>query len=630
MNFNFKKQSDDLFSFRNRLVIAFLLFLLAFIILIARFAWLQIINQDAYLQRAEQNRTITYTTQGSRGIIVDRNGIDLAINRMGYSLEITPDQTKNITNTIDTLSQIISITPQDRRRFQRLREDLNRYDSIPIRSNLTDEEIAIFLAQAHRFPGVQINQHEYRIYPQGSLGSHFLGYIGSISQSDKRRLERENLLPEYEGARKIGKVGLERSYENLLHAEPGYETLEVTASGRSVRRLESQPPYPGKTLELTIDSNLQKVTESAMNGHSGAVVAIDPRTGGILTFASLPTYDPNLFPEGIDPENWNTLNTSPDKPLFNRVVRGTYPIGSTYKPFMALAGLAKNVTTANHTINDTGVFYVGKHRFRDMSGIAKGKVDLRRSIEISSDVYYYWLAVQLGVDEIHDFMSLWGFGQRTGIDLIGEQTGILPSRQWKEQRFQQPWYVGDTPSIGIGQGYNSFTILQLASATASLASRGVVMPPHLVQAIIDPRTKEVQKIAPPPVRHINLRKQDWDVVIQGMVDVTVKGTARQTFRKSPYKVAGKTGTAQVVTVAQDSTYDKDKLKRQYHDHALFIAFAPVDNPTIAVAALVENAGFGAQAAAPVVKKMLDYWITGKNDLNLPVPTHLSKEKNVRQ
>lgn len=630
MNFDFKKQSDDLLSFRNRLLIAFLLFLLAFIILIMRFAWLQIINQDAYLQRAEKNRTITYTTQGARGTIIDRNGIDLAINRMGYSLEITPDQTKNLTQTIDDLSQIIPITPQDRRRFKRLREDLNRYDSIPIRLNLTDQEIAVFIAQANRFPGVQINQHEYRIYPQGSLGSHFLGYIGAISQSDKNRLERENSLQHYEGARKIGKVGLERSYEDVLHAQPGYETLEITASGRSVRRLESQPPSPGKTLKLTIDSHLQQIAEKAMGSHAGAIVAIDPRTGGVLTFASLPTYDPNLFPEGIDPENWNALNTSQEKPLFNRVVRGTYPIGSTYKPFMALAGLAKGVTTPEYTLDDQGVFFVGKHRFRDMTGIPKGPVNLRRSIEISSDVYYYWLSVQLGVDNIHDFMSLWGFGQRTGIDLIGEQTGILPSRQWKEQRFQEPWYIGDTPSIGIGQGYNSFTILQLASATATLASRGVVMPPHLVQEIIDPRTNHIQQVRPPPVRHIHLPKKDWDVVIQGMIDVTEKGTARHTFRNTPYKVAGKTGTAQVITVAQDSKYDKDKLKREYHDHALFIAFAPADKPTIAVAALVENAGFGAQTAAPIVKKLLDYWITGKNDLNLPAPQHLQKVQNDRR
>ena len=624
MSLDFHHRDTDIPMFRRRLLWAFALIIAAFLILIARFAWLQIINQDAYLERAERNRTVTVTTQGSRGRIFDRNGEPVAYNELGWSLEIVPDQAGKLEDTIDALSEILTITPQDRRRFKRLREDLHRYDSIPIRLDLTDEEVAVFVAQQYRFPGVSVRQHEYRRYPFGKTGSHFVGYVGSISPRDKDRLAQEGSQAAYEGARQIGKVGLERSYENLLHAVPGSETLEITASGRSVRTLERTAAKPGQNLVLGIDMNLQKVTEKAFGDNMGAAVAIDPKTGLVLSFASMPTYDPNLFPEGIDPVSWNDLNGSPSKPLFNRVVRGTYPIGSTYKPFMALAGLFYKETSPDYVLNDTGVYTVGKHRFRDVTGSAKGKVNLRKSIEVSSDVYYYWLAMQLGVDRIHDFMSLWNFGQKTGIDLVGESTGLLPNRSWKESRFKEPWYLGDTPSIGIGQGYNAFTLLQLAGATATLANRGVVMTPHLVERIVDPITGNTQAVSPSPVRKIELPLSYWNTVIGGMHDVTTKGTAKAAFRDAPYSVAGKTGTAQVVTIAQDAAYDAKKVAREYHDHALFIAFAPVDNPKIAVAVLVENGGFGAKAAAPIVRKMMDYWLTGRNDLGLPPPAHVVK------
>lgn len=627
MQFDFQDKEENLAPFRKRLLFAFGAMVVLFLVLTARFAWLQIINQAAYIERAERNRTVTVTTQGSRGLIRDRNGEVLAKNDLGYSLEIVPDQVTDLNQTIDELARILPVTQSDRRRFRRLREDLNRYDSIPIRLDLTDEEIAVFVAQKHRFPGVSVNQHEYRRYPSGSTGSHFLGYIGAISQGDKRRLEQEGTLPLYEGIRQIGKVGLERSYEHVLHSVPGYETLEVTASGRSVRTLEAVAPKPGKDLELTIDMNLQRLVENVMVDREGVVIAIDPKTGGILSFASLPTYDPNLFPEGIDPESWNELSSSERKPLFNRAVRGVYPIGSTYKPFMALAGLAMNETTVDYVFNDTGVFTVGKHRFRDMTGSGKGRVNVRKSIEVSSDVYYYWLSMQLGVDRIHDFMSLWGFGQKTGIDLIGEQTGVLPSRHWKESRFKEPWYLGDTPSIGIGQGYNAFTILQLASATATLASRGTVMTPHLVNRVVDPVTGEANSIVTTPVRKIDLPRPYWDAVIGGMRDVTTKGTARRVFQDAPYTVAGKTGTAQVITIAQDDRYSEDKVQRRHRDHSLFIAFAPVENPQIALAILVENGGFGARSAAPAAREILDYWLTGKNRFELPPPKHVRPPKS---
>ncbi len=620
MSLDFKPEEKDVKPFRRRLLVAFGLILAAFSLLVARFAWLQIINQSAYVERAERNRTVSITTQGSRGLIFDRNQTLVAGNVLAYSLEITPDKVKNVNATIDELAKVISITPADRRRFRRLREDLNRYDSIPIRAELTDEEVATFIGQRWRFPGVEINQREYRVYPNGATGSHFIGYIGSISASDQKRLDSEGSLPLYEGARNIGKVGLERSYEALLHGRPGHESLEITAGGHAVRTLDLEAALPGHNLELTVDLNLQRVTEAAMKGKTGAVIAIEPKTGAILAFASLPTYDPNLFPGGIDPDSWSELTQSEEKPLLNRAMRGIYPIGSTYKPFMALAGLESGATTIDYVLNDTGVFSIGKHRFRDMTGAPKGPLSIRKSIAVSSDVYYYWLATQLGVDRIYEFMKPWGFGQKTGIDLVGEQTGILPNRQWKEQRFKEPWYVGDTPSIGVGQGYNAFTLLQLAHATATLANGGVVMRPHLVNATIDPVTGEKTYVAREPVETIPLKRANLDVVVAGMTDVTKTGTARSVFQGAPYSVAGKTGTAQVVTIAQEDKYDEKKLARRHHDHALFIAFAPAKNPKIALAVLVENGGFGAKAAAPVAREVIDYWLTGKNSLGLPPPS----------
>ena len=622
MRLDFKEQRKEIRPFRQRLVFAFGFIFLLFLILLGRLAWLQIISQNTYTERAEKNRTVTITTQGARGLILDRNGEVIAKNVMAYSLEITPDKVKNLNDTIDELNQIIPITKADRRRFKRLREDLHRLDSIPIKQDLTDEQVATFVGQRWRFPGVTIAQREHRVYPSGSTGAHFLGYIGSLSQRDQERLKDEGVLANYEVEREIGKVGLERSYESLLHGIPGHETYEVTAGGHAVRSLDLSPAKPGSNLKISIDMNLQRVAEAAMGNHKGVVIAIQPKTGEILAFVSMPTYDPNLFPGGIDPISWNELNTSKRKPLLNRAMRGLYPIGSTYKPFMALAGLELGATTADYVLNDTGVFNVGKHKFRDMARTAKGPLALRRSIAISSDVYYYWLATQLGVDAIHDFMVPWGFGQKTGIDLVGEQQGILPNKAWKEKRLKQPWYVGDTPSIGIGQGYNSFTLLQLAHATATLANRGVVMTPHLVTEVIDPITNKIKTLFDKPTNVIKLKPQNLQAVIDGMHDVTRIGTARSVFKDAPYSVAGKTGTAQVISISQDDDdFSNSKLERKYHDHGLFTSFAPVNHPEIAVTVLVENGGFGAKVAAPIAKAVIDYWLTGKNDLGLtPSPS----------
>lgn len=622
----FSENEESLIPIRRRLLFAFGIIILCFLLLVMRLAWLQIINKNDFQARAERNRTVSVTTQGSRGLIFDRNGNLLAGNVMNYSLEITPDHVKNVNNTIEALKKVITITPADLRRFRHLREDLNRYDSIPIRTDLTPQEVATFIGQRWKFPGVEINQRETRYYPYGSTGSHFLGYIGSISQWDKKQLAEKGQLSLYEGARTIGKVGLERSYEDILRGTPGHESFEITAGGHAVRTLSLTPAKPGDNLKLSIDINLQKVAEEALKGKKGAVIAIEPKTGAILAFASVPTYDPNLFPRGIDPESWNYLNTSEDKPLLNRAMRGIYPIGSTYKPFVALAGLELGVTTPDYVIDDTGVFMIGKHKFRDVTGIPKGKLSLRKSLAVSSDIYYYWLATQIGVDRLSEFMKPWGFGQKTGIDLVGEQSGLLPTKEWKENRFKQPWYIGDTPSLGIGQGYNSFTLLQLAHATATLANRGVVMTPHLVQTVTDPVTQKVTYIDRDPTNKIPLKAKNIDAVIDGLVDVTKVGTARIVFRNTPYEVAGKTGTAQVIAISQDTDkVNNKKIQRKYQDHALFISFAPARAPKIALAVLVENGGFGAVAAAPIAKKIMDYWLTGKNDLDLPPPPELGQK-----
>lgn len=562
----FKDEDESVGPFRRRLFFVFSLVALCFLILACRLAWLQIINRDLYVERAEQNRTVTTTSQGSRGLIFDRNGTLLAGNRLSWSLEVTSSQTAEpVEQLFDRLAEIIPITSADRRRYRRLRENFNRYDSVPIRTDLTDEEVAVFAAQRWRFQGLELNQREHRIYPEGAVGSHFLGYVGALSLNDKKRLDAAGDLALYQGEREIGKVGLERSYEKTLHGTPGHEILEVSAGGRPVRTLELEAAQPGSNLTLTIDLNLQRVAEKAMTGKTGSVIAIEPKTGRILAFASLPTYDPNLFPGGIDPESWNYLNTAEEKPLLNRAMRGIYPIGSTYKPFMALAGLELGAVTADYVLNDTGVFQVGNHKFRDVTGSPKGLLSLRKSIAVSSDIYYYWLATQLGVDKIHDFMQQWKFGAKTGIDLVGEQTGILPSRDWKEARFKEPWYVGDTPSLGIGQGYNAFTLLQLAHATATLANRGIIMTPHLVDKVENPVTGESIKVDAEPTGKIPLKDANLDVVIAGMTDVTRTGTARSVFQGAPYSVAGKTGTAQVISIAQDDRWDEKKVSRKHLD-----------------------------------------------------------------
>lgn len=610
-------------EFRRRGVIALCFIFFCFSLLAARFVWLQVIRHDQYTTQAEKNRSVAIPSQPSRGLIFDRNGIILARNYWSYSLEITPSKAEEKLDTlIERLSKVIAISDTDERRFRRILAESKRFDPVPIRLDLTEQEMARFLVNQWQFPGVELASREFRQYPFGATGAHLLGYMGRISEGDKKRLEEENLTERYRGAYNIGKVGIERSYENDLRGTPGRALLEVTAGGRPIRYLESDPSVPGKNLTLSIDLNLQRVAENAFGGQVGALIAIDPSTGEILAFVSKPTYDPNLFLNGIDYDTWNSLNTSPRKPLLNRAMRGLYPIGSTYKPFMALAGLETGTITPNTTINDQGVYELGGHKFRDSARIPNGVLSLRRSITVSSDVYYYKLAHDMGAEKIHDFMEPWGFGQLTGIDLLGEQAGVLPAPEWKMKRFKKPWVAGDTVSLGIGQGYNAFTLLQLAHAVATLANRGVSLQPHLVRSVFNPATGKTEDIVSNYRKTMPVSKKNLEFVIEAMTTVTRQGTAARVFANAPYVAAGKTGTAQVIGIAQDSKYNANAIKSTHRDHGLFISFAPAAKPRIALAVLVENGGWGAQSAAPIARSVLDYWLLGRNSLGLPPPAYL--------
>ena len=601
----------DLYQLRLRLAIAMGLVLVCFGILVARFVYLQVYRYEDFHAQAEENRIALVPAPPARGLIFDRNGVLLAENVSSYTLEISPKRVAGLDDTIAALSGIVEITARDRQRFRRLLEDSRSSDSVPLKVRLTDEEVARLAVNRFRFPGVEIRARLFRNYPLGETAAHVIGHIGRISPEDKRRLEEQELLSRYAGSTHIGKVGVEASYESVLHGQVGAEEVEVSAGGRIVRTLSRTPAVPGSNLTLSIDVRLQKLAEELYGDRRGALVAIEPKTGDVLAMVSRPSFDPNLFVDGIDSQTWAALNEDPDKPLLNRPLRGAYPPGSTYKPFMALAALTSGTRTPQDTISDPGYFQLGNHRFRDSKPSGNGIVDLRKSIVVSSDTYYYKVAYDMGVDRIHDFMQQWGFGQLTGIDLEHESTGVLPSTQWKLKRFKQKWFPGETPSIGIGQGYNAFTMLQLAHATATLANDGIVMKPHVVQTIEDPVSHARQRTVPAESYRIPLKREYLDLVRGAMVDVNRFGTGRIAFANAEYVAAGKTGTAQVVSIKQGERYDARRVAERHRDHSLFMAFAPVENPKIAVALIVENGGFGAQAAAPIARKLFDFHLLGK-------------------
>lgn len=603
----------ELQRFRLRAIVMSVVVFLAFGLLVARLLVLQVERHEELAERAESNRTAVVPIVPNRGQILDRNGVVLASNYSAYTLEITRAKAGDLETTIEGLSEIIEITARDRRKFKRLMDDSKSFESIPIRSRLSDEEVARFAAQRYRFPGVDIKARLFRTYPLKEAASHVIGYIGRINQREKEEIEDSDDAANYRGTEVIGKLGAEKSYEKELHGLTGWEEMETSAGGHAVRKLGSRPATPGKSLQLSIDIKLQKMVEDLYGERRGVAIAMDPRNGELLAMVSKPTYDPNLFVDGIDQENWKALNESIDRPLLNRALRGTYPTGSTYKPFMGLAGLETGKRTPQTIIQDGGSWTFGGHTFR--SGHALGPVDLNRAIQHSSNVYFYTLANEMGVDAIHDFMKPLGFGQITGIDLPGEVRGVLPSREWKRNTYKRPaqqqWYAGETISLGIGQGYNNFTILQLTHALSTLVNNGVSMKPHVGKVLIDPVTGTRMDIdLGAPVR-LGYRQSNIDAVKRGMVSVVTGGTGRGSFGNARYSSGGKTGTAQAITVGQKEKYNAARLAERQRDHALYIAFAPAEDPKIAVGVIVENAGFGAATAAPIARRIIDYWLLGE-------------------
>ena len=611
--------------FRGRVLAAGVFVLLAFLLLATRLIYLQVFRHEELATQAEANRIAVVPIVPNRGIIVDRNGVVLATNYSAYTLEISPrrgrfggkDGAGELDALVDQLSAVVDISARDRRRFKRLTDEMKGAESLPIRTKLSDEEVARFTAQRFRFPGVEVKARLFRSYPLGETGSHLLGYIGRINPAEKKAMEdwEEADQGNYKGTEYIGKLGLEQSYERQLHGTAGFEEVETSAGGRAVRRLRSHAPTPGDKLVLSIDIRLQALVEDMFGDRRGALVALDPRTGEVLAFVSKPSFDPNLFVDGIDVESWRDLNESIDKPLLNRALRGTYPPGSTFKPFMAMAALNTGKRSASTVIHDGGTFQFGNHTFRSHGDKGLGAVDMTRSIVASSNVYYYSLANEMGVDLMHEQLTPFSFGVKTGIDVEGEVTGVLPSTAWKKKYYKKPeqqrWYAGETISLGIGQGYNNFTMLQLASATATLVSGGQRFKPRLVREIEDAITAQRKRVASDALEPLPIKPEHAELIRKALYGVTQQGTSTRVFVGAPYASGGKTGTAQAVGVKQNEKYNAAKLEEHKRDHSLYIAAAPIDAPTVVLAVVVENAGFGSEAAAPMARRVFDFLLQGQ-------------------
>lgn len=619
----FKNTQREIYYFRLRLALSLGFVLVLLSTLLARLVYLQVLKHNHYQTMAENNRISVVPIVPNRGMIFDRNGEMLARNYSGYTLEITPGKAADLEATIGQLAQLVDIQPRHRKRFKKLMAESHKFESLPIRSRLSDEEVARFAAQSYRFPEVEIKARLFREYPFNEQTSHLIGYVGRINESDIAQLEQNESTANYRGSDYIGKIGIEQSYESELHGTTGIEQLEVDAGGRGVRMLSRTPPTSGNNLILTLDARLQEIAEQAFGNYRGALVALDPNNGEVLAFVSRPGYDPSLFIDGIDEEGWNELSNSLDVPLLNRALRGQYPPGSTIKPFMALAGLHYNKRAPGYNISDPGYFTLpgSGHQYRDWKNGGHGSVDLFKSIVVSCDTYYYGLATELGIDNIYNFLSQFGFGKKTGLDLRDEVAGLLPSQEWKQKRYQQKWYSGDTVSAGIGQGYNLVTPMQLAYATAVLANDGVGYRPHLVRHVQSSGSNDIAIPEVKPEFTLNLNPAHLELVKRAMTAVTQPGgTAAMAGAGTPYAFAGKTGTAQVVGMKQGEKYIESQVAEHNRDHAWFIAFAPADKPKIALAVLAENGGHGGSVAAPIARKVLDYYLLGKVPKRLPAVT----------
>ncbi len=594
---------------RARVVICCVLIACLSVVILVRMFQLQVIGYEHFATLSEDNRVKIVPVAPTRGLVFDRNGTVIAQNVPTYSLEVVPEAVDDIDGLIKSLRRILPITEDDEARFYELLRKKRRFDSLPLRYRLNEEEVARFSVNRHLFPGVDIEARLSRDYPLGEIGSHLIGYVGRINEEELQTIDTSN----YRATAHIGKTGVEQAYEDLLHGTVGYQHVETNAQGRTLRVLQRKDPVPGSSLYLTIDVGLQAVAEQALREENGAVVAIEPSTGDVLALVSVPTYDPNLFVDGIDKAAYDTLIGSPDRPLFNRAMNGQYPPGSTVKPFLGLAGLEHKLEQARESVYCHGYFQLpGKERrYRDWKKEGHGRVDLNQAIVESCDVYFYVLSQNLGIERMHKFMSQFGFGRPTGIDLKGESDGLMPSPEWKRRNRNQPWYPGETLITGIGQGFMLATPLQLASATATLAMRGLRLKPEVLLRRVDPTTMQpIENDANTPAVIQHASAKNWDDIVEAMRQVVhgPRGTARRISVGAAYQMAGKTGTAQIFSVGQNEEYEEEEVEKRLRDHGLFIAFAPVDKPQIAVAVVAENGGSGSRSAAPIARKVIDYYL----------------------
>lgn len=600
----------------RRSLVAVLIIVVLLSTLIARMAFLQVVNYQHYTMLSQDNRVKLVALPPPRGLIYDRNGIILAENRPSFRLVLTPEEVKDVNDTVQRLGEIIDLSESDLTRFRELLARSRRFEEVPLKVRLTEEEVARFAVDRHRFQGVEVQAQATRHYPLGAVGVHAIGYVGRINAQELQRLSDENIAANYSGSTHIGKLGVEHSYEELLHGSVGVEKVETNALGRVIRTLERTPPVPGKDIYLSLDVRLQQVAERALGDYTGAVVVIAPKTGEVLAFVSQPTYDPNLFVNGIDIENYKALQQDIHRPLFNRALRGQYPPGSTVKPLIALAALEHGATGAHDKVYCPGYYMLPgvDHRYRDWKRGGHGHVDMTEAIAQSCDVYFYDVAYKLGIDDMSSFLRKFSLGTETGIDLSGEATGLMPSREWKRAAKNQPWFHGETLITGIGQGFMLATPLQLATATATLANRGKKIRPHFLHSVSDGDSGRQTPFREPPGSPVDVRQDRyWDDIIEAMRQVVHgrTGTARGVGRDLEYEMAGKTGTAQVFSIAQDERYNAEELARALHDHALFVAFAPAKDPEVALAVVVEHGGSGSGVAAPVARQILDAYMTFK-------------------
>lgn len=601
-----------------RLLVAFILIVIFFSILLARFFYLQVTQHNEFSGQASSNRITLIPTPPVRGEIVDINGVPLAKNYPVFSLEVIPSRIEDkMEDVIEALKKYVDITPTDLKRFKKYRESYRKFENIPLKLRLTDEEVARLSVHLREFKGVEVNSRTFREYPYGKLTSHFLGYIGRISDKDKEMLEEEGLTALYRGSTHIGKSGLEKYYEHQLHGVPGYQEVEKDAYGNIVRVLKNVPSKMGQTLRLGMDIRMQQEADRILGDRRGALVAINPQDGTVLAFVSKPSFDPNLFIDGIDSDTWKMLNDDWKKPLINRVTQGLYPPGSTFKPFMGMALLESGKITQNTIVSAPGAWSIpgSRHIFRDSVRSGHGSANLSKAIQVSSDTFFYRLGYEMGIDKASPYLAQFGFGQKTGIDLPSEYTGVLPSREWKAKRFAnssdptaKEWRAGEMVSVSIGQGYNAYTPLQMAHATASLANNGVVHQPHLVKEILDFGARKITRINPNPERQIPFKADNFEYVKRAMEKVLKPGgTAHRIGGGLSYTMGGKTGTAQVVQIKQGGRYNAAALREQHRDHAWFISFAPLEKPEIAIAVILENGGWGAYAA-PLAREMTDFYM----------------------